>query len=235
MMKIQCFQHVYFENLGCITNWIEKNGHTINYTKFYENDSLPNSDDFDWLIIMGGPMSVNDEMKFHWLTDEKKAIREAIENNKTVIGICLGAQLIANVLGEEVYKNSEKEIGWFNIKIKKLKESENIFKNAEAKTIKVFHWHGETYKLPANSTHLAYSECCENQAFLYNNKVLGLQFHLEVTKNVIGEMIENGRNELIISKYVQSEREILEHPEFIESNNNLMYQILDNLKDHSYD
>ena len=227
-MKIHCFQHVHFEDLGCIDNWITMNRHSINYTRFYENHKIPNIVDFDLLIIMGGPMSVNEEEKYNWLKTEKIAIKEAIEKNKIVIGICLGSQLIANVLGEEVYKNSEKEIGWFDINLIEQKESENTL-NLKEKRLKVFHWHGETYKLPENSNHLAYSECCENQAFLYNKRILGLQFHLEVTLKSIATMIENGRNELNSGKYIQLENEILEQAEYIESNNKLMFQILDNL------
>jgi GMP synthase-like glutamine amidotransferase len=227
-MKIQCFQHVNFEDLGCIDNWIGMNGHSLKYTRFYENHKIPNTDDFDMLIIIGGPMSVNDEEKFTWLKTEKSTIKEAIEKNKIVIGICLGSQLVANALGEEVFKNSEKEIGWFDINLIDQKESENIIKNKE-NILKAFHWHGETYKLPENSIHLAYSECCENQAFLYNRKVLGLQFHLEVTQKSIVAMIENGRNELKNGKYIQTENEILKQLEIIESNNKKMVQILDNL------
>ena len=228
-IKIHCFQHVDFEGLACIGNWIEKKGHAVNYTRFYENYSVPECDDYDWLIIMGGPMSVNDEGEFPWLVDEKRAIKEAIGKDKTVIGICLGSQLIANVLGEEIYKNPEKEIGWFDITLNGPNGDENILNALASSQIKVFHWHGETYKIPANSIHLAYSACCENQAFLYREKVLGLQFHLEVTEQSIRTMVENGRNELVSGKYIQSEKELLGQSASVESNNKLMFQILDNL------
>jgi GMP synthase-like glutamine amidotransferase len=228
-IKIHCFQHVDFEDLACIGNWIEKKGYAVNYTRFYENYSIPECDDFDWLVIMGGPMSVNDEEEFPWLVDEKRAIKEAIEKNKTVIGICLGSQLIANVLGEEVYRNPEKEIGWFDITLSEQNGAGNILNRNEVNKIRVFHWHGETYKIPANSIHLAYSVCCENQAFLYHEKVLGLQFHLEVTEQSIHIMVENGRNELVSGKYIQSEKELLGQFASVESNNKLMFQILDDL------
>jgi GMP synthase-like glutamine amidotransferase len=225
-LKIHCFQHVHFEGLGCIDNWINKNGHHIQYTRFYENPSTPKVGDYDWLVVMGGPMSVNDEAEFPWLVDEKKAVKEAIENNKTVIGICLGSQLIANVLGESVYKNQEREIGWFDIS---LTDATNLLNPGHSSTLKVFHWHGETYKVPANAVHLAYSAGCVSQAFLYNKKVLGLQFHLEVTGQSIAAMVENGRGDLVSGKFVQSEGEILAQTEWIESNNRIMFQILDKL------
>lgn len=228
-LKIHCFQHVHFEDLGCIGNWIEKNSHAVQYTRFYENPSIPGVDEYDWLVVMGGPMSVNDEDEFPWLVEEKKAIKAAIEKNKTVIGICLGSQLIAQVLVGKVYKNKEKEIGWFDISLTGTKESENLLNTGSANPIKVFHWHGETYEIPANSIHLAYSAGCRSQAFLYDGKVLGLQFHLEVTEQSIGAMIENGRNELVKGTFVQSENEILAQADCIRSNNRIMFQILDKL------
>jgi len=227
-MKIHCFQHAQFEDLGCINNWIDSNGHKVNYTRFFENDELPNTNDYDFLIIMGGPMSVNEEDKHTWLKAEKQAIKEAIDTNKIVLGICLGSQLIANVLGAEIYSNSDKEIGWFDISLTENTESNTIL-NIKSNDVKVFHWHGETYTLPEKAIHIAYSECCKNQAFLYNNKVLGLQFHLEVNNKSIDAMIENCGADLSNGKYIQSENEIRNGFEYIETNNSIMYNILDNL------
>src|SRR4030042_2732255 len=107
LLRIHCFQHVDYEDMGCIKEWCHTNGHQITCTKFYKGDSLPDTKDFDWLIIMGGPMGVYEDEKYSWLSGEKTAIKEAIEQNKTVIGICLGSQLIADVLGARVYKNRE--------------------------------------------------------------------------------------------------------------------------------
>jgi len=227
-MKIHCFQHAQFEDLGCIKNWIDTNGHAINYTQFYNNDELPNTNDYDFLIIMGGPMSVNEEDKYSWLKAEKQAIKDAIDTNKIVLGICLGSQLIANVLGAKIYSNTDKEIGWFDISLTKNPESNTIF-NINTNDVKVFHWHGETFNLPERAIHVAYSECSKNQAFLYNNKVLGLQFHLEVNNKSIDAMIENCGAELTNGKYIQSENEIRNGIEYIETNNTIMYSILDNL------
>ena len=98
-LKIHCFQHVPFEDLGCINQWIEQNGHQLTYTKFYTEYSIPEPEEYDWLIIMGGPMGIYDQEDYPWLMDEKRAIKKTIEQNKTVIGICLGSQLIADVLG----------------------------------------------------------------------------------------------------------------------------------------
>jgi GMP synthase-like glutamine amidotransferase len=232
-MRIHCFQHVEFENLGCINNWIELNNHLLTCTKFYEDYSIPEPEDYDWLIIMGGPMGIYD-MEYNWLIEEKNAIRKSIDNNKTVIGICLGSQLIADVLGEKVYKNSEKEIGWFEINLTEQAKTDNLFGESATKKMMVFHWHGDTYSLPANSKHLAYSACCKNQAFLYKDIVLGLQFHLEVTEQSIKNMIKNAGDELIGGKYIQTEIEILSQTKYIESNNNIMFEILNKLMNNKH-
>lgn len=116
-LKIHFFQHVPSEGPGCIDFWAQAKGHTLNGTKFYQNDTVPNIDSIDWLIILGGPFNVNDADKYEWMKQEKMLIEQAIKKNKTVIGICLGAQLIASVLGAKVTTNEKKEIGWFDVKL----------------------------------------------------------------------------------------------------------------------
>jgi GMP synthase-like glutamine amidotransferase len=226
-LTIQVFQHVPFEGLGCIAEWIRENNHRVNYTRFYEKDyQLPETGEFDWLIIMGGPMGVYDEALYPWLTVEKEFIRNTIGKGKTVIGICLGSQLIAQVLGTGVYPNKQKEIGWFNVKLTKEAKTLPIFSDFDNE-FTVFHWHGDTYDLPAGSIHLLSSKVCSHQAYLFNDKVLGLQFHLEVTVQSLREMLENGKHELVESENIQSANQILKHTENIETNNRKMFQILE--------
>jgi len=231
-LKIHTLMHVPYEGLGCIENWIENNNHTVSYTKFYENFTLPSTDNFDWLIVMGGPMGVYDEELFAWLVEEKTFIKQAIESGKTVIGICLGSQLIAEVLGAKVYPNKQKEIGWWKIKKTEVSKNIDILKDAEDE-FTVFHWHGDTYDLPEESVHLFSSDVCKNQAFLYKEKVLGLQFHFEVTPKTLSEMVVNGQSELIECETVQSEIQILEQSGYFENSNNKMFQILDKLFRHN--
>jgi len=111
-LRIHYLQHVSFEGLGSIAEWVTSNGHELTSTQFFINSYLPEPADIDWLIIMGGPMGVYDEDKYEWLTAEKQFIKKAIDAGKTVIGICLGAQLIAKVLGAKVYPNQKRAIGW---------------------------------------------------------------------------------------------------------------------------
>ena len=227
-LKIHCFQHVSHEGLGSIGEWISNSGHSLTATRFYESAGLPEITEFDWLIVMGGPMSVNDENQFTWLVSEKRFILEAIDRGKVVLGICLGSQLVSAALGARGYKNSEKEIGWFDIESTCYAKSGNLYFPPEGKT-KVFHWHGDTFDLPENAIHLAYSKACKNQAYIYKEKVLALQFHLELTTVSLKEMIEKGRKELTQGKYVQTENEILTNKQFIKSNRKMLFTLLDRL------
>ncbi len=227
-LRIHYFQHVSFEGLGNIEEWASVNGHELSATKFYLDPTLPALDSFDWLVIMGGPMSVYDEQKYSWLVAEKQFIRQAIAAGKTVIGICLGSQLLAEALGAKVYPNDQKEIGWFPIEFTAEVSSHLLFSNLKNSGI-VFHWHGDTFDLPPGAVHLAHSKVCQNQAFLFQTKVLGLQFHLEMSETSLKIMIENGRSELIEAKYVQSEHSILNPKEFFENNKKLLFTILDRL------
>jgi GMP synthase-like glutamine amidotransferase len=156
---------------------------------------------------MGGPMSVNDEVQYPWLVEEKALVAGAIANARMVLGVCLGAQVIASALGSRVFRNPEPEIGWFPIQ--PTVEGEAMGLNGSGR---VFHWHGETFDLPAGATLLASSAGCVNQAFALGPRVLGLQFHLEVTPSDVRAMVEHGRHELTPSRFVQSEVEILAAP-----------------------
>ena len=225
-LSIHTFMHVPFEGLGCIEQWITGNNHLSGYTLFYDNYKLPDLDTIDWLIIMGGPMGVYNEAQYPWLKEEKAFIRKAVDKGKTVIGICLGSQLIAEVLGAKVYPNYQKEIGWYPVKLSDKALELTMFHSFDEQ-FPVFHWHGDTYDLPEGSIHLISSGNCTNQAFLYHGNVLGLQFHFEVTGLTLKSMVENGKEELTESNTVQSAGEILAETSFIEENNRKMFQLLD--------
>lgn len=231
-LRINYFQHVPHEGLGSIEEWASLSGHSLTSTRFFESARLPEISEIDWLIIMGGPMSVHDEEQFPWIADEKKFIRNAVDAGKTVLGICLGSQLISAALGARVYKNDEKEIGWFEVELTCFAKSNNLFFDMEDK-MKVFHWHGDTFDLPENAIHLAYSKGCKNQAYVYKDKVLALQFHLEPTWDLLLEMIEGGRDELTTGKYVQTEKEILKNKQLIESNTKILFALLNRLAEQA--
>jgi GMP synthase-like glutamine amidotransferase len=204
-MRAHFLQHIWFEDGGTIVEILRDRGFEISSTQFDEDESLPLAvDDIDLLVVMGGFMSVNDEDEYPWLKTEKAFIGQAIEKGVKVLGICLGAQLIASALGAKVYKNAQKEIGWHKIYAKA-----NSFLPEEAL---VFHWHGETFDLPNGAICLASSAACKNQAFISGDNVVALQFHLETTREGAKLLVENCRDELINAPYIQSPDEILNAP-----------------------
>ncbi|MCS6824092.1 MAG: type 1 glutamine amidotransferase [Cytophagaceae bacterium] len=227
-MNIHYFQHVPFEGLGCIEPWAKQKQNKLSATRFYEDHKLPFIDICEMLIIMGGPMGVYDEDQYQWLTQEKKFIEKAITKGKIVIGICLGAQLIADVLGAKVYKNREKEIGWMPIELTPEGRKHQLLKFFPD-TLHVFHWHGDTFDLPAGALHLARSKATEHQAFLYGNNVLGLQFHLECTAESISSLLQHCKHDLTEGPFVQSPEQILSE-DHIYINNKLMIKLLDCFK-----
>lgn len=229
-MRIHYLQHESFEDPGSIFEWADKPGNTITGTRFFEkNFSLPSPAEPDLLIVMGGPMGVYEEDQYHWLKTEKKFISEVIQQGKKVLGICLGAQLLAEVLGGRVYKNREKEIGWFDIHFTKESGEDCYFAGFPA-SMKVFHWHGDTFDLPPGARHIAYSEACRNQAFTWKDRVIGLQFHIEATRKSVEELAFHCKNELTEAPYIQKEKEILSDAVNIESMNRFMFRLLDKMK-----
>ena len=223
-MRAHYIQHVPFEGLGSIEPWLESNGYNLTHTRFFESTDLPVPGAIDLLVVMGGPMSVNDEDKFPWLVLEKQFVRKTIEAGKPVLGICLGAQIIANAMGANVFPNPEKEIGWFPVQaVDSITGPAFRFPALET----VFHWHGETFDLPSGAIRLAKSDGCENQAFQLGKGVIGLQFHLETTPASARDIVLHCREELVPSKYVQTEEEILSAgPERYKAINDLMGGIL---------
>lgn len=227
-MNVHYFQHVPFEGLGTIGQWLEARSAHVSATRFYEDPRLPDARDVDWLIIMGGPMSVNDEAAHPWLRAEKRFIATAIADGKVVLGVCLGAQLIASAMGATIYPNREREIGWFPIEIVADEQQTGLARILPHR-VEVFHWHGETFDLPAHALKIARSSACENQAFSIGDRVLGFQFHLEATPSSASALIENCRSEMVPGRFVQSETEITGTADRFERGNRIMAGVLDHL------
>ncbi|MCW3807807.1 type 1 glutamine amidotransferase [Plebeiibacterium marinum] len=223
-MHVHWIQHVDFETLGNIKEWISKNNHTVSCTKQFAGDKLPDISSFDHLIVMGGPMGVYDTEEYPWLEEELQYIKKVIECNKPVLGICLGSQFIAAALGAKVYPGPIKEIGWHPIDIKN-KEILS-FKNNNPT---VFHWHGDTFDLPKNAELIASTKEVPHQAYKYKNAI-GLQFHMEQTEETIQQMVTHCKEELEIGgTKIQSEEAILSEKSLFESNKNVMFNLLDKM------
>ena len=206
-MRIHYFQHVPFEGLGCIEQWAVEKGHDLSVTKFHLDEAIPRLEEIDWLIVMGGPMNIYEEAEYPWLADEKQFIAQAIRGGKVVLGICLGAQLIADVLGGPVTRNAHKEIGWFPIELTAEAGASGLFDFLPSR-LTVLHWHGDTFAVPPGAVRIARSEACENQAFVYDARVVGLQFHIEFTRKSLDAILPNCAGELVRGKYIQTAEEM---------------------------
>ncbi len=224
-MKIHYLQHVSFEGPGSMESVLKEKEHILSVTRLYQKPRFPDINDLDWLIIMGGPMGIHDHDQYPWLLAEKRFIEKAIAAGKIILGICLGAQLIADVLGAKVYKNEYKEIGWFDIETTP-EINQTILKRAIPPTLEVFHWHGDTFDVPHGAINIASSKACSHQGFILEDRILALQFHMETTPESAATLIENGRHELDGSKYVQQDAEMMADPGRFTRINEVMESVL---------
>lgn len=227
-LRIHYIQHVPFEKLGYIESWAVANNAELSVSKLYEAIEFPDLSEFDWLIILGGPMSVYDENYMLWFKAEKEFIESAIKADKTILGICLGAQILADVLGAKVYPNRKKEIGWFPVFLTEFGRNFTPLNNFPP-SLTVFHWHGDTFDLPKSANHLFRTDICTNQAFMVNDRIIGLQFHFEATPDTIKEMISNCRHELIPDEFIQTEKAIMEQIDLCKQANANLIKILNYL------
>lgn len=231
-MRAHYLQHVSFEGLGFIRKWLQNNCYQVSGTHFFENNyDLPEVDRIDALIILGGPMSVFDD-NYQWMQEEKEFIRKCLNSGKKVLGICLGAQLMAFCLGANVYKAANPEIGWYPVDPTIESKSLPWFATLFAGSPTVFHWHGDMFDIPSlKGISLLSSNANRNQAFSYGNNALGLQFHLEVNQAGIDALIKNCSSDLIPSNFVQ-DRQLIWSQEFnIITINDLLDKILNNFFD----
>jgi GMP synthase (glutamine-hydrolysing) len=191
-VRVLAFRHVPFEGLGLIEPALESRGVAFDYADLYRvGAELPDAAGYDGLIFLGGPMSANEPLPY--LNSEMRVMERAIAAGIPVLGVCLGAQLIAKTLGAPVYRNATQEIGWFPIHLTEAAEADPVFAGLHPVET-VFHWHSDTFDLPAGAELLARSERTERQAFRYGRMVYGLQFHLEVTARMIEDWCQQDEN-----------------------------------------
>ncbi len=227
-MKIHSIEHESFEGLANIEIWAKKKGHSISKTLLFKNENLPDMNDFDWLIIMGGSMNIYEEKKYPWLLAEKDFIGKAIDSKKIVLGICLGSQLITDVLGGRVSKNTFSEIGWFPVTLTPEARKSPVFRDIPLE-FTAFHWHEDTFEIPPGAMRIAKSEGCQNQAF-ESGRVIGLQFHLEYSGKSIDLMFRHFGNSIPEGKYIQRSDEIISQFSMVENTTVILNTLLDNIE-----
>ncbi|WP_086930277.1 type 1 glutamine amidotransferase [Agarilytica rhodophyticola] len=226
-MRVHYFQHVPFEDLSLIENWVSERKFSLSVTSFFkDNYQIPRTEDFDLLIVLGGPMSVHDQDIYPWLVKEKECIKKSIDEGKQVLGICLGAQLIAQVLDAKVKTNKNKEIGWYPIAFTDQIVGHPLLSGLNY-AITVLHWHEETFGIPSGATHIASSAACKHQGFLYQDNVLALQFHMEMDYIAVDKIITACKKELVDGPYIQDQSSIQKNAENYDLKHTL-FQLLDN-------
>ncbi|MBO1531410.1 type 1 glutamine amidotransferase [Psychrobacter sp. F1192] len=232
-LRIHALFHTDYEDLSFIRQWASRQRHLMTISRSFDNDTLPNPDRFDWLIVMGGPMSVHDEEKHPWLIAEKRLIKQSMAAGKTVIGVCLGAQLVAHCLGSSVQPSGVKEIGWLPMRLTPAGQAHPLLQDLPKQDFNVLHFHGDGFDCPTGASIIASSDAWANQGFVYQTSlhkergtwVLGWQCHFEVTKESLAKMVLNGNNAIQngLKDYpntVQSPAEILElGDKYIKANN----------------
>jgi GMP synthase-like glutamine amidotransferase len=226
-MRVHWLQHAEHEGLGCIGPWLDARGFRCTHSALHQGEPLPPAHAFDWLIVMGGPMNIHEEARYPWLAAEKSLIRDACVMNKQVLGICLGAQLMAHVLGGEVTKNAYAEIGFFDVTLNQEDDRHGLFADFP-RSFPAFHWHEDTFSYPPGATGLMSSQGCPRQAYVWGEgRGVGLQFHLEVRE-------EDARQWLRLespppARYVQPAAEILRDPARFALNCRLMVALLERM------
>ena len=225
-MKILCIMHADFETPGAITTWAQTNNYDFTVIKPYAGDNCKSLTDFDMLILMGGPQNATDHATIGYLADEITLLKQAINNNKIVIGFCLGAQLIGESLNAKTEKSPEKEVGVYPIFLNSETNNDPLLYDIP-KTLAAIHWHNDMPGLTQNSQILAYSAGCPRQIIRYSDKIYGLQCHLEITKEGMETLIAACPQDLQPSTFTQSQKEILTQDYNII--NNTMFKLLERL------
>jgi len=211
-----------------MSEWFLARGHELSCTRLFEETSLPVREDFDWLVVMGGPMGIGDFSKYPWLRLEMDLIRSAILNGKRILGVCLGAQLMAAAMDTKVSRNDQKEIGWFPVNASGAKNT--AFDKDFPKTFYAFHWHGDTFEIPQGAEHLVSSEATSNQGFCIGKSALALQFHLELRAGDANRIAEACHDDLTPGTYVQQPEEFTMKKDLFEDANKLMGRLLETLE-----
>jgi GMP synthase-like glutamine amidotransferase len=225
-MRIHVFRHVDYEGIGTIEAWARDRGHSLSFTRWDLGETAPALESWDLLIVMGGPMNIYEEAEFPWLKTEKAVLDAALAQDRPVLGICLGAQLLADRLGGPVGRNAWSEIGWHPIELTKAATEDAVF-SALPQRLEAFHWHGDTFAIPPGALHAAYSSACAGQAFR-KGRCVGLQFHLELSPEALQGLI--AATDRFEGLYVQPPAEFMARSAAFEALKEANFALLDRLQ-----
>jgi GMP synthase-like glutamine amidotransferase len=225
-MKLHLLQHATFESPGSILDWVHQRNYPAAITRLDRGEKLPDMDFFDGLIVMGGPMGVSDTGKYPWLTEEKKFLKQCFDAGKKMLGICLGAQLLAEMLGAKVYPQKEKEIGWFPV-FKNENTDFSLMKVFSGNSLAAFHWHGDTFDIPKGALPLFSSTATPHQAFVWDSLVFALQFHWEVKPENVLALIKNAPHDFAGGSFVQKPEDMLSGESLFSTIRQQLFLLLD--------
>jgi len=225
-MLIHVFEHATYEGIGTLAEWASMNGHSLAYTRWEHGETAPASGSWDLLVVMGGPMNIYEEAEFPWLKVEKAILDEVLLDDRPVLGICLGAQLLADRLGGPVGRNAWSEIGWHPIELTRVGQADPVF-SVLPERMEAFHWHGDTFAIPPGALHAAFSSACSAQAFR-KGRCVGLQFHLELSREALSGLID--ATEHFEGLYVQQPATFLARTQEFEKLRRANFDFLDRIQ-----
>lgn len=228
-LRVHYLQHAAGEGPGAAEGWAAARGYRLAGSHAYRGDALPSTGDFDLLVVLGGGMNVHQIDRYPWLADEKRLIAAAIAAGIPVLGICLGSQLLADVLGARVTRNAEPEIGWFPV----ARAGDSAWARVFPDTVEVFHWHEDTWALPEGAVRLAGSAACGSQAFAHGDRVVGVQFHPEMTPGIAAAILAEEGDSLPSGRFVQAPADILADESRYAGGHRLLWTLLDALAERA--
>jgi len=208
LRRVLVVQHVAYEPLGTLDRMLRQRKIRIRYVNFArEPEARPCLEGYDALIVLGGPMNVGDQAHCPHLRTELALIDEGLRRGTPMLGICLGAQLLAHALGAPVGRNDHKELGWHEVRLTDAGVRDPVLGRLRAAE-PIFHWHGDTFAIPSGAEHLAESDLCPRQAFRFGDQVYGLQFHLEVDPHLVERWLRVHQQELALVRGAESAERI---------------------------
>lgn len=219
-------EHVAFEGPGSVAAWVMARGHQLTASRLFAGEPLPDPESFDALLVLGGPMSVTDEDRHSWLVPEKRFLAAALRREQPILGICLGAQLLADVLGARVRPSPEPEVGWFPIELMPAGRASPWLRDLPPR-FEAFHWHGESFDVPAGAVHVASSRACPTQAFVYGDRALAIQFHLETTPEIAEALLAYDAADRPRGPFVQTPEAVRAEPARFAALHARMERVLD--------